>query len=242
MSTLFTAEEMGTDDTPVAPAAMSRAVVERREKGTVDTDDEITADWRARDFFPTPPWAARAMAEVVLQVDPLARTACDPAAGEGHMVWGLDGYFNRVTGCDIGEPYCPRFTQQDWLAPDWRDPSGEAPDWIITNPPFMLASEFVRRGLERANTGVALLCRMSFAESAARYPLFTGADPLTRLAVFVDRVPMLLGTWEPDASTATSYAAFLWARACEPLPPMWIPPGTRARLTRPTDAGLYGWI
>ena len=231
---------MGGEDRLVSPAAMSRAVVERREKSPVDTDDEITAGWRARDFFPTPPWAARAVAEVVLALDPSARRVCDPAAGDGHMVWGLDDYFAHVSACDI-EPYCPRFTRQDWLVPEWQDPLGKKPDWFITNPPFMLAADFVRLGLERASAGVALLCRMSFIESAARYKLFTGSQPLTQLAVFVDRVPMVLGAWEPDASTATAYAVFLWAKACEPQAPVWIAPGTRARLTRPTDAALYGW-
>ena len=241
MTLLFDVEEMGGDDALVTPARASRAVVERREKALVDSDDELTASWRARDFFPTPPWASRAMAESVLSLDPAARRVCDPAAGDGHMVWGLDDYFAHVSACDL-EPYCPRFAAQDWLDPAWRDPSGEAPDWIITNPPFMLASEFVRRGLQRATTGVALLCRMSFIESAARYPLFTGADPLTQVAVFVDRVPMVLGLWEPDASTATAYAVFMWMRGAEPRAPAWIAPGTRARLTRPTDAGLYGWL
>ena len=232
---------MGGTDALMTPARATRAVVERREKASVDSDDELTASWRARDFSPSPPWAARAIAELVLALDPCAASACDPAAGDGHMVWGLDDYFARVTACDI-EPYCPRFAAQDWLSHDWADPSGMAPDWIVTNPPFMLASEFVRRGIDRARRGVALLCRLSFIESAVRYPLFTGDTPLTQLAVFTDRVAMTLGTWEPDASTATAYAVFLWMRGAASRPPTWIAPGTRQRLTKPTDAGLYGWL
>jgi hypothetical protein len=53
-------------------------------------------------------------------------------------------------------------------------------------------------------------------------------------APFVERVPMVKGRWEPDASTARSYAWFVWERARDDSTPVfWIPPGCRERLTRP---------
>lgn len=115
-------------------------------------------------------------------------------------------------------------------------------DWIITNPPFRTAAEFVRLGLERASRGVALLLRLQFLEGCERFPLLYGADPLTVCAPFAERVPMTLGRWDPAQSSATAYAWFVWRKG-EKGPPRLcaIPPGTRARLTFPNDARRFGY-
>jgi hypothetical protein len=41
-------------------------------------------------------------------------------------------------------------------------------DWVITNPPFRLAEEFVLRSLRVARRGVAILARTVFLESSGR--------------------------------------------------------------------------
>ena len=41
------------------------------------------------DYFPTPPWAARAGGELIKQIDPAAGSCWEPACGEGHMAFGL---------------------------------------------------------------------------------------------------------------------------------------------------------
>ena len=47
---------------------------------------------------------------------------------------------------------------------------------------------------------------------------------------------MVKGRWDPDASTATSYAWFVWRKGASGLPRIfWIPPGCRAALTRADD-------
>jgi hypothetical protein len=65
--------------------------------------------------------------------------------------------------------------------------------------------------------------------------------PLTAVAPFAERVPMVKGRWDPEASSATAYAWFIWrktplggldASPCTVIP---IPPGTRARLTKVSD-------
>jgi hypothetical protein len=55
------------------------------------------------------------------------------------------------------------------------------------------------------------------------------------IAPFVERVPMVKGRWDPDASTATCYAWFVWVRDTAPRAPFWIPPGCRTALTRADD-------
>src|SRR6185437_3036215 len=116
-------------------------------------------------------------------------------------------------------------------------------DWVVTNPPFLKAAEFVERGLEIARRGVAVLCRMAFLESAARYELLHG--PKSRLAYvcpFIERVPMQLGSWDPELSSATAYAWFIFDKR-QFFGGRWqgraIPPGTKARLTRPDDVRRF---
>ena len=51
---------------------------------------------------------------------------------------------------------------------------------------------------------------------------------------------MTKGRWDPDASTATAYAWFVWAhddngQLVEPKPPLWIPPGRRKALSKTDD-------
>jgi hypothetical protein len=94
-----------------------------------------------------------------------------------------------------------------------------------------------------AKRGVAVLCRMAFLESAARYDLHFGAENgLTVMAPFIERVPMQLGSWDPKGSTATAYAWFVYDKQFPSPAPVIrpIPPGTRVRLTRADDAARFG--
>jgi hypothetical protein len=197
------------------------------------------------DYFPTPPWAARAGAELIKTLDPEALTCLEPACGGGHMVHGLKDYFTHVYASDVFFHESPvEFPRSvlDFLSPDVR--LGRV-DWIITNPPFKVAADFVRLGLERASRGVAMLLRIAFLEGQARHPLLYGETPVTVVAPFAERVPMVKGRWDPAASSATAYAWFIWLkpsvnpfRDAPVLRP--IAPGAKARLTKPDDARLFG--
>lgn len=213
------------------------AVMAGRAHGEVAGDDDRTALWRALDYFPTPPWAARAGAELIRFVDPEARTVWEPACGEGHMAGALGETFMTVAS-DI-HPF------GHGAAIDFLDEGAALPieaDWIVTNPPFRTAGEFARLGLMRARRGVALLLRLAFLEGGGRHRLLFGAEPLTACAVFSERVPMTLGRWDPAASSATAYAWFLWRKGSAGEPRLLaVPPGTRSRLTKPEDAARWGW-
>lgn len=217
----------------------------RASAASVEGEAERAALHRQLDFFPTPPWAARAGGELVRFLDPEARTIWEPACGEGHMAAPLAESFD-VFASDV-HPF-GYGAAADFMGHDVPDAWGGAlPDWIVTNPPFQVAGAFARLGLQRARRGVALLLRLAFLEGGARYGLLYGAEPLTLCGVFAERVPMTLGRWDPKASSATAYAWFLWRKGPstslgtgEPRL-LGIPPGTRERLTRPEDARRFGW-
>lgn len=219
------------------------AVMAAHAPAEVAGDDARTALYRQLDYFPTPPWAARAGAELIRFVDPEARQVWEPACGEGHMAAALaesfDVYSSDIHPFDYGATI--DFLDEAAVPDKWE---GEHPfqfDWIVTNPPFRTAPDFLRLGLRRARRGVALLLRLQFLEGAGRYRLLYGAEPISVAAVFAERVPMTLGRWDPEASTATGYAWLLWSKGQAGPPQLrGIPPGTRARLTRPGDAVRFG--
>lgn len=212
------------------PKGAGSVMASRAAQDLFADDEELKLD-----YFPTPPWAGRAGAELVLGIDPGNWSCWEPACGAGHMVHALSDYFAEVRATDIVD------RGGGYGLADFLDPAADdlpAVDWIITNPPFKDAEAFVRLGLRRARRGVAVLCRLAWVETEGRFQLFTEDHPLTAMAVFCERPAMVKGRWDPEASTATAYAWFLFSRTCAvPLHPAltWIAPGTKAALTRPSD-------
>ena len=85
-----------------------------------------------------------------------------------------------------------------------------------------------------------MFARTQWIESTKRYEGLFRDRPPALLAPFVERVPIVKGRWNPDKSTATSYAWFVWlARHDGPWRVFLIPPGCRARLTRPDDRARF---
>src|SRR5580704_12699722 len=95
------------------------------------------------DDFPTPPWATRALIEHVIDKRSLASLSClEPACGAGHMAKVLKEYFGEVGAADAYQ--YGYGSVRDYLASRYET---NAWDWVITNPPFRLAEEFVLRSL-----------------------------------------------------------------------------------------------
>jgi hypothetical protein len=185
------------------------------------------------DDFPTPPWAVRAFCEV-LSPHPAA-TVWEPAANRGFMVKGLRDFFAEVYASDV-QDYGAGFPVHDFLMPG---PPLFHADWVITNPPFRLAAEFVERGLRVARCGVAVIVRSVWAEGAGRYERLFRDNPPAWIMQHVERVPMVRGRYDPKASTATGYSWFVWHRDAKGRAPefRWIPP-SRAGFYKEGDEDL----
>lgn len=183
------------------------------------------------DDFPTPPWAARAFCEW-LNPAPVA-SVWEPAANRGFMVKGLRDYFGSVYASDVHD-YGSGFCLHDFLM--FGDPL-HRPEWVVTNPPFRLASEFVMRGLDVASVGVAVIVRSVWSEGIGRYESLFSVRPPSWVLQHVERVSMVRGRYDPKASTATGYSWFVWDAATRPVTETrfgWIPPA-RSRLFRLGD-------
>lgn len=199
------------------------------------------------DHFPTPPWATRALCEMLeARGGTLSgSTAWEPACGGGHMAGPLDESFARVLATDLHSyGWAGQTAQVDFLLP-WSWPPHvqvSPPHWIVTNPPFRLAEEFALTALDYATVGVAMLVRTAWLEGTGRYErLFAKRRPWI-VAQFAERVPMVKGRWDPAASTATAYAWVVWLTQRDPAAETifaHIPPGRREALTRPDDVARY---
>lgn len=195
------------------------------------------------DYFPTPPWATRAFCTHVLPlfevIDPVTGLfgvdAIDPACGEGHMAAVLREYMPAVTASDIF-PYGFGGVA-DFMHPDEiYAPRG----WVITNPPFKLAVDFVQRALSIAKRGVAMLVRTAFLEGEERQELLFGPNPPALIAQYVERVPMHKGRWSVNGTSATAYCWLVWLAGGAREPRFtWIPK-SRKILTNPDDWMRFG--
>lgn len=190
------------------------------------------------DFFPTPAWATRALMEFVIARQWFQDETCwEPAAGQGHMSHVLAEYFESVYATDIHEHGIALDAVRDFLDDGslFESPAKRV-DWIITNPPFNLASDFVKRALALSNVGVAMLVRTSWAESISRYQDLFKDSPPDIWAVFTERVPMFKGRVDASGSSATSYSWVVWKNmgGFGHTRMVWIPP-CRKELERPED-------
>ena len=189
------------------------------------TDDDL-------DFYPTPPWATRALCEWVVTTrrhpDLTDLAAWDPACGEHDMVRPLREFFGAVYATDVA---LYRGGHQLF---DFTSPCSSETDWIVTNPPFNLAEQFALLGLERARRGVALLVRTAFLESSGRYDRLFSRNPPTDILQFSERVVMHKGHLSEKGTTATAYCWIVWRRpikGCVGTHFHWIAP-CRKRLER----------
>jgi hypothetical protein len=195
------------------------------------------------DYSPTPPWATRALIERVLrrigrEGHCKFQSAWEPACGEGHMAEVLREYFSDVFATDIHDRNGYPDARNDFLSNDGRGPG--AYDWIITNPPFEeRVILFMERALDLAGTGVAMFLQLRYLEGIGRYERIFRDRPPTIVAPFVERVPLVMGRYDPEASTATAFMWLVWLKGAPPQAPFWIPPGCKAALTKPDDAARF---
>lgn len=225
-----------------APVDSARAVAPTRQEAI----DSL-------DYFPTPPWATRALMAQVLPKLGIAAVASvwEPACGEGHIAGVVQEFGAGVFATDIfdysvdGRRPPMFFRALDFLGPDaaaFNTLTGC--DWIITNPPFTGREDrallFARRALDFARIGVALFVRTQWlVEGGERYDQLFRASPPTLCAFFTERVPLHKGRWDPEGGTMTAYSWAIWLRDAQPRAPLWIPPYCRATLTKADDVERF---
>lgn len=133
---------------------------------------------KAADLYPTPPEVTVALMRFLKL--PRSTQIWEPACGQGDMVEALRGCGMLAYGTDIR-------SGQDFLD-SWQPRSTIAAcSWIITNPPFSLADEFIRHAAEIGKP-FAMLLKAQYWHAAKRAQLFREIPPSYVLPL----------TWRPD--------------------------------------------
>ena len=149
--------------------------------GTI-LSNRSAVDRNKTDFYATPPEVTVALLDFLESKD-LIRPNCiiwEPACGSGAMT---EVMFNRgygVLGTDL-YPQTPDIAGEDFLK------SNNRCDWIITNPPFSKATEFITHALELGKP-CAFLLKSQFWHAKSRLDLFRENPPSYVLPL----------TWRPD--------------------------------------------
>ena len=146
---------------------------------------------RERDAYSTPAWCVEAIAEQI--VWPELPSVLEPCIGDGAIANVLlEKYVDYIEWAEIEKG-------RDFLTWDF----GRRFDFVITNPPFRLAQEFVERSLELANC-VIMLLPITFLASRKRKAWWQDKKPT---ALFIlSRRP----SFDGKGTDATEYAWYMW--------------------------------
>jgi len=164
---------------------------------------------RGNDHYKTSPGATSAL----VLIEPLPKYIWDPCCGTGTIVTELRAAGHEVVASDLvdyGIPITPpAYYGVDFLLERQATADCEA---IICNPPYKLASQFVRHAIELVPL-TAMLLRLAFLESASRTEILENGQ-LARVLVFRKRLPMMHrhGWNGPRASNSICFAWFIWRR------------------------------
>lgn len=121
------------------------------------------------DFYPTPPSATIALIDFLVKENILHtyHKIWEPACGTGDMSRVLKMFSKDVIETDIQTGY-------DYL--ENPIPTRDKIDWVITNPPFKLAKEFILKSVDHS-VNFAFLLKSQYWHSANRLPLFRQYKP-----------------------------------------------------------------
>lgn len=174
------------------------------------------------DFYATNPLAVKMLLDSIGV--PILTHECgllEPCVGQGHIIKGIknsssplaqyvdDSY---ITALDIKDRGYPNTIVQNFLTYK----TDKKFNWIITNPPFSYAGEFVEKGMSLLSDDgrMDLFLKIQFLESTKRKELFTKYPP-KYIYVFRER----MATWNNGCETdnngkrwATTFchAWFVW--------------------------------
>lgn len=149
---------------------------------------------KERDLYETPEWVTLALAPHLYEA---TFHVWEPACGSGKMVRALKSTGLEVHGTDIEDG-------TDFLK---HGCNPQETDAIITNPPYVLATEFIDHALSLGVTTVAMLLRTDFDHAKSRARLFGDCPTFAKKVVLTKRIQ-----WFEDSKGSPSFnhAWFIW--------------------------------
>lgn len=156
------------------------------------------------DFYATEPIAVYEL----LERESFSNTVLEPCVGMGHIANVLIKKGYKVISQDIVDRGYPDTIIQDFLQQSKNEYD------IITNPPYVIAKEFVEHALSISPDGtkIAMFLKLTFLESQSRKELFE-KNPFKILYVHSKRRSCAKrGDFEKYPSSAIAYGWYIWEK------------------------------
>ncbi len=152
------------------------------------------------DFYPTPECATLAL----LSAEDFSKGPIwEPACGDGAISKVLEARGLPVTSTDLndfgyGKSGVNFLAERDrWFS------------YVITNPPYSLAQEFIAHALTCSHSKVAMLLKLNFLEGQKR-SAWLKTTPLAMVYVFSKRLSFNRADENGGGSGVLAYAWFVW--------------------------------
>lgn len=175
---------------------------------TLGASNHTEKDRVGKDYYATEPKAT----ELLLAEEAFSKKVWEPACGGGHMAKVLieHGYDVRCT--DITEREMGNVPYDGNL--DFLEYSGKFSGDIVTNPPYKIALDFIKKAINVIKTGhkVAMFLKLQFLEGKSRKKFFSEHPPQT---VYVSSSRLICagnGDFEKYKSSVVAYAWFVWQK------------------------------
>ena len=167
-----------------------------KKKGKNFSANNATGKRKKSDFYETPYTLTRKFLDV--EYFNKNSTVCEPACGGGAISKVLNEYWedDKITAYD-------KETNFLWDFNDY--------DYVITNPPFSLAFEFIQKAKQLAKSKFALLLPLSYLHGKKRYDEIYSDKTygLEKVYVFT-RYPMLGEPLREDGKYNTGMMVYAW--------------------------------
>ena len=166
----------------------------KKKKGKNFSANNAKGQRKKSDFYETP----YSMTSHLLRVEEFDKslTVCEPACGAGAISNILKKHWNNVIAYDVEKDFLLEYGNYDY---------------IITNPPFSIAYEFVQRAKRVATKKFAFLLPLSYLHGKKRYDdiYMDKTYGLKKVYVFT-RYPMLGETLRDDGKYNTGMMVYAW--------------------------------
>ena len=168
--------------------------MEEVKKGKNFSGNNVQGQRKKSDFYETP----YSITSHLLEIEDFNKslTVCEPACGDGAIVKILEKKWDNVVAYDIEKNFL-------WETKNY--------DYIITNPPFSLAYEFVQKAKQIATEKFAFLLPLSYLHGKKRYDniYMDKQYGLKKVYVFT-RYPMLGESLREDGKYNTGMMVYAW--------------------------------
>ena len=180
----------------------------------------------SRDFYTTNPEAVRKLIRCHYHGSLPKGRYLEPCVATGNIADVIKGHGSEVVGVDIEDYGYPGTIVRNFL--DWQ--TDEVFDGVITNPPFMLAEQFIRKSLSliKEHGEAVFFLKIQFLEGEKRRKLFEELPPRW-VYINTKRVPTWAENQKVDPKTGKPWATtmcsawYIWEKGWRGEPTIrWI--------------------